>query len=353
MMGILATVRKWRHTVFATVAFAAVFFGAATPAPAQGSWSDVEAAAKREGALTFYHNMRPAGAEPFLQKFREAHPEIRAEQVRLGSAPLIERFATEFAAGRHIADVVLTFPDERIYEGMKQGWMEKWTPPELGAFPASVNIDNQMFAVQTAREAIVYNKNRVKRNEIPTEWTDLFDPKYKGRIGMNPPWRSVAVQQVIAFWQDNGIKDAAERLKANNVRFFEGSGGIMQAVIRGDIDVAHITDLPVNPALADGAPIGVVYPKSGTTLSNAYVFVARRAPHPNAAKVFVNWLMTREGQEALQTYGGLSVTRKDAPPLSHLPATSQLSNAVDGEKLLTPARQKQIVDHWRQTFGIR
>jgi iron(III) transport system substrate-binding protein len=210
-----------------------------------------------------------------------------------------------------------------------------------------------LFNVQTAREAIIYNKQRVKPSEVPQEWADLFDPKWKGRIGMNPPWRSVSIQGIVAYWDKLGLGDTAAKMKDNNVRFFEGSGGILQAVIRGDVHVAEISDLPVNVALADGAPIGVVYPKSGTTLSLGYMFVADKAPNPNAGKVLANWLMTEKGQNFLQEYAGLSVTRKGAPPLSHLPTTASLPNTVDGLELLPPAKQKQIVDHWRTTFGIQ
>ena len=63
--------------------------------------------------------------------------------------------------------------------------------------------------------------------------------------------------------------------------------------------------------------------------------------------------MTAQGQVDLQTFGGLPVTRKGAPPLSKLPATSELKNVVDGEKILTPQRQAAIVDRWRTVFGIR
>ncbi|MEO9121733.1 MAG: extracellular solute-binding protein, partial [Burkholderiaceae bacterium] len=275
--------------------------------------------------------------------------------TRLGSAPLIQRFGTEFTSGRNIADALITFPDQRIFDGMKAGWMAAWVPPELKAFPASVNYENKnmLFNIQTAREAIIWNKQKVKPADAPKEWSDLFDPRWKGKVGMNPPWRSVSIQGVVALWEKLGLGDTAAKLKANNVRFFEGSGGILQAVIRGDIYVSEITDLPVNVALADGAPIGFVYPKSGTSLSEGYIFVAAKAPHPNAGRVFTNWLLTERGQTLLQKFAGLSATRPGIPPLSHLPATSTLSNTVNGLSLTPPEKQKEIVDHWRTVFGVQ
>lgn len=335
----------------------AVLAGAASlaavgTARAQPAGLDMEAA-KKEGKVVVYNNWQPNGIEPLLQKFRDANPGIQTEQIRLGSNPLIERFQTEFLAGRNLCDVLVTFPDERITEGMKNGWAMQWKPPEIGNFAPEYNQGDRLFTIQHARECIIWNKQQVRPADAPKEWEDLFDPKWKGRVGMNPPWRSVSIQQICAFWEDIGIKDAAGRLKANEVRFFEGSSGIIQAVVRGDVRIAELTDLPLNPLLEDGAPIGFIYPKSGTTLSANQSFVAAKAPHPNAGKVFLNWLMTEQGQIHLQNFCGLSVTRKGAPPLSKLPATAQLSNVVDGEKILTPQRQRVIVDTWRSTFGIR
>jgi iron(III) transport system substrate-binding protein len=63
--------------------------------------------------------------------------------------------------------------------------------------------------------------------------------------------------------------------------------------------------------------------------------------------------MYEQGQTHLQTFAGLPVTRRGAPPLSKIPATSALRNVVDGEAILTPERQRRIVERWRSVFGVR
>ena len=349
-----ATLKSRLRRIVLTVC-SALLIAPATSMAQANDWSAIEAAARKEGKVTLYHNLNPAGAERLANEFRKAYPAIKMEMTRLGSAPLIQRFSTEFSSGRNIADVLITFPDQRIFNGMNTGWMAKWVPPELKFFPPAVNYEGKdmLFNIQTAREAIIWNKQRVKPADAPKEWADLFDPKWKGRIGMNPPWRSVSIQGIVAYWEKLGLGDTAAKLKANDVRFFEGSGGILQAVIRGDVHIAEITDLPVNVALADGAPIGIVYPKSGTTLSLGYMFVAEKAPNINAGKVLANWLMSAKGQLFLQDFAGLPVTRTGIPAMSHLPATSSLPNTIDGLELLPPAKQKELVDHWRTTFGIQ
>ena len=335
---------------------ATIALGALAPSAAMAAedWPAVQAAALKEGKLSFYHNLRPQGVEQLLVEFRKANPGILTEQIRLGSAPLIERFSTEFNAGRNIADVMLTFPDDALFAGVdKGGWAVEWMPPELAAFKPVVNRGNKAFAVHTSRNVIIYNKQRVKPADAPKEWTDLWDPKWKGKVGMDPPWRSIAVQGVVALWVKNGISDAPQKLKANDVRFFEGSAGVFQAVLRGDVMVATLADLPLEPGLEDGAPIGFVYPKSGTATNDGYVMVSARAPHPNAGKVFVNWLMSAPGQLVLQEQGGLPVTRPGVAPTKFVPATSALSNAVDSLTIVNGPEQSKTIEVWRETFGIR
>lgn len=323
-------------------------------AGAADGWAAVQEAARQEGRLSFYHNLRPQGVETLMAAFRQAVPGIQTEQIRLGSAPLIERFATEFNAGRNLADVMLTFPDDTYFNGVdKGGWAASWAPPELAAFEPRINHGSKAFAVHTSRNVIIWNKQRVKPADAPQEWADLWDPKWKGKVAMDPPWRSIAVQGLVALWARNGITDAAQKLKANDVRFFEGSAGVFQAVLRGDAMVGTLADLPLEPALEDGAPVGFVYPKSGTATNDGYVMVNARAPHPNAGRVFTNWLMSAPGQAVLQEQDGLPVTRPGVAPMKFLPPTASLTNAVDALSIVSGADQAKTIEIWRATFGIR
>jgi iron(III) transport system substrate-binding protein len=169
---------------------------------------------------------------------------------------------------------------------------------------------------------------------------------------MDPPWRSVVVQGMLADWEVNGIKDAARRLKANGVRFFNGSAGVVQALIRGDINVAPVIETPVVSALADGAPLRVMFPSSGVPAIESMAFLPEKAPNLEAGLVFLNWVLSTPGQQALQDIVGATVTRPDVKPPKVLPG-------IEGQKIvlatnvLTPERQKAIIDEWRSVFGLQ
>ncbi len=346
---------KRLNSLMCTLSLLCAFAISATCAADTLPWSAVATLALKEGKVTLYHNLNPVGMELAVKEFRTQHPGLDVDLIRLGSAPLEQRFSTEFAAGRNIADVVLTTADQGIFDGVRAGWMQAWIPPEIAHFDPQANYQNlnSLFNVLTTRDAIIWNTAKVKPENAPHEWVDLFSSRWKGKIGMNPPWRSVTQQAIIAYWEKLGLGDTADKMKKNNVRFFEGSGGVLQAVIRGDVHVAQVLDLPLETALEDGAPIGFSYPKSGTTVSQLYVFLSSKATHPAAGKVLINWMLSEKGQVILQKYGGLPATRPGIAPMQYLPTTSSLSNVQDGLALTPPAKQKEIVDHWRTVFGIQ
>ena len=128
---------------------------------------------------------------------------------------------------------------------------------------------------------------------------------------------------------------------------------MFQAVLRGDVMVATLADLPLEPGLEDGAPIGFVYPKSGTATNDGYVMVSARAPHPNAGKVFVNWLMSAPGQLVLQEQGGLPVTRPGVTPTKFMPATSACPTRSTRSRSSPGPSRTGRSKSGATTFGIR
>ena len=142
----------------------------------------------------------------------------------------------------------------------------------------------------------------MKDADAPKEWIDVFDPKWKDKIGMDPPWRSVAVQQMLAVWQHQGMTDVAKRLKDNGVRFFNGSAGVVQALIRGDIWIAPVIEPPGINALNDGAPIRIVLIRPPRCQRSARrLSFPPNARHPEAGMVFLNWAMSADGQRSCRT----------------------------------------------------
>jgi iron(III) transport system substrate-binding protein len=329
-----------------------LFAGIASSAHAQGTdWAKVVEAANKQGHLNILHNTPPPMGDLWLAEFSKAFPAISVEATRLGSSELMQRFNTEYAAGASQNDVLITLWDDTLAKWQQDGWVRSFVPPEAVTFLDRYKRDNQIYTIQLIRSTIVSNKSRVHEADAPKDWVDCFDPKWKDKFGMDPPWRSVAVQEMLAVWDQLGIKDAAQRMTANGVRFFTGSAGVIQAVIRGDIQIAGVIDPAVISALADGAPVRVIYPASAVPAIATAALLPAKAPHPEAGMVFLNWAMSAAGQQSLVDIVGATVTRPGTRPPKLVPG-------VDGQRIvlstdiLTPGKQTAIVNEWRSVFGL-
>ena len=330
-------------------------FVAAVAGPAFAQATDIAAiteTALKQGRLNLQHNIPPPLGDLWIAEFQKAFPKIQVEATRLPSTEMMQRFGTEYPAGASQADLVITLWDDTLLKWSDQGWLRTWTPPEAAAFPAAYKIRDQIYLTQFNRSCLVSHKTKVKEADAPKEWADVFDPKWAGKIGMDPPWRSVAVQIMLAVWAQQGQKDIAKRLKANGVRFFNGSAGVVQAVIRGDILIAAVIDPPVITALNDDAPLRVTFPASGVPAIGSGIMMPMKAPHPEAGMLFLNWALSMPGQKALLETAGSPVTRPGAGSPKVVPGVEGQKIILSSE-LLTPAIQGAIIDEWRSVFGLQ
>lgn len=345
---------RWSPSRLPAILLALLVVGLASWAHASDAdWPAIEAAAKKVGKLTLYHNLPPPGDEGLVAAFEASYPGIKVETVRLGSTAMMQRFEAETAAGVCRADALMTNYDETENRWIDKGWVQQWTPPEAAAYPPEFRHRDHLYTTQLYREAIIYNTTRIKPADAPKQYADLFDPKWKGKIGLNPPWRSVTVQGAVAFWEKRlGITSIAQRLKDNDVRFFNGSAGVVQAVIRGDVWIASLIDPAVINALADGAPIAAIYPDSGVPAAVANVFVPAKAPSAAAGKLFVNWLLSEQGQTALQDSAGSPAARPGIKPPKFVPPNSALKITLS-PSLLTPDYQQSMLKEFRSIFNVQ
>ncbi len=105
-------------------------------------------------------------------------------------------------------------------------------------------------------------------------------------------------------------------------------------------------------AIADGAPVRVVYPASGVPATATVAFLPAKSPNPEAGMVFLNWAMSMQGQQSLQDIAGAPVTRPGVKPPKLVPGLEGMKIVLT-ERLLTPERQKAIIEEWRSVFGLK
>lgn len=317
--------------------------------------ADLIEAAKEEGSLVFYTGASEQSEGQVAEAFTE-DTGIDVEIVRLAPNKLSERILSEQAAGELGADLIRTSGEDLISSIADSGALEEHplTPDITGAIdPAAVYDDGTYYSSFDRIYSFGYNNQVIKEAEAPQNWADLLDEKYKGQNGVVQVGAGGSTAALTRFQFDRLGTDWMEQFAATDPRVFDSSASVTDALARGEIGIASIPIATAYSAMEEGAPITVAIPDEGAAAYPFYLGLAADAEHPNAAKVFMNWLMSASGQELAASIGDYPV-HKDMPNPSigeiELPAADSdfvyRSTIEESLKNLEPDAKQ-----WTQIFG--
>ncbi|ALJ18895.1 ABC transporter substrate-binding protein [Microbacterium sp. No. 7] len=275
---------------------------------------DLVQAAQAEGSLTWYTGTTPTGAETVAQAFEEEYG-VRVDVVRLTSNEIAQRFQAEAAAENTQADVLLTVAETFFVDMHEQGLTETLDPADFEGYPAEFALPGGAgLTTGVNLPVIVYNTD-VLGDVAPQTWEDLLAPELKGQIVIADPRGSNAWAQ---YWsvllRDEGlgepfleaIADQDFLLTASTVPGTQlvgaGEGGLLIAGTPGS----------TQPSIDQGLPLAMVTPSEPTVTGRNWVALVADAPHPNAGRLFVQWLV---GEEGSRIYNSAEVS---ASPLGDL-----------------------------------
>ena len=167
-------------------------------------------------------------------------------------------------------------------------------PSNHGYFPTGV----------TAAGALIYNTRLVPAKDAPHTWQDLLKPMFRNAVGMNNPAISGPTYPLVAgIFQQMGVSRGMryfQALRRNGIKIFPTNGNTLQALLDGTIKVAMFQDsAEINAKLSHG-PVQVVYPTSGVTMLPSDIAINAKAPDMAAAKEFVNFVLSAQGQKVMQ-----------------------------------------------------
>jgi iron(III) transport system substrate-binding protein len=288
----------------------------AQPAPATGDAAELYENAKKEGGLTFYTSQVGVAEQQITQAFKKRYPGVAVEVVYAGGGALFERLRAEAAAGRDLADVHLQ-SDLPLMERLREaGLLAQWEAPEAKAFPATYRKDGYWTGIADVVNLLIYNKMKVKPAEVPDTWKALLDPKWSGRVGSvhvgggGLPWAQYY------FLRKDVDPDYWQKFAANKPVMFDGGGAVANAVASGKVDLGIVGSSVSYGAIQEGAPLGEAIPEDGLPGVIYSIAVLKAAKHPSAARLFVNWYLSKEGQETLVRVRGIDSPRKDVAPIA-------------------------------------
>jgi iron(III) transport system substrate-binding protein len=340
------------HRMVSATALVALFLAggparAEAPAPTKLT-PDLVEAAKKEGNVAFYTSIDLEVAEQIGKAFEAKYPGIAVDVERSGAERIYQRIFQESGANIHTADVVESSDASHLVDYKSKGLLAAFVPEDVTKWPANQRDPDGCFAAERVMLTVIaYNTKLVKPEDAPKSYADLLDPKWKGKMVKSHPGYS-----------GNTMTATYELSRALGWDYFAKLG--QQRVMQ----VQSSTEPPKKLALgeravmvdgneynvlidqAKGAPLQIVYPTEGTPLIGGMAGMMKDAPHPNAAKLFLLYIFSREGQQLLVDMGDL---RSFHPDIKE-PATRTPLSKI---KVLTanPVEQQKAVDEIKKKYA--
>lgn len=268
-----------------------------------------------EGKLVLYTSQPNNDAQQTIDAFRARYPKVDISFVRDGTPRLMAKLRAEFQAGAPQADVLL-IADSMTMESLKaENRLLAHPAADLSAYPAGLHDPQKAwFATKLITTGIIYN---TKAPVKPQSWADLARPELKGQLVMPSPLNSGAALIHVATLIGTlpGGWDYFRQLKAQEAMAGGANGDILRQVAGGEKLVGMVVDfLPIREK-AKGAPVEFVFPQEGVSAVSEPVAILANTKNPDAARAFVDFLLSAEGQALAAKQGYLA-----AHPATPVPA---------------------------------
>ena len=264
--------------------------------------------AKAEGEVAFYSSLQAQQIDPFIRVFQKRYPFVKVNPYRVSGNRQVIKIQTEMNAGNHLFDVT-NGSSEQASAIKKVGAIDPYHSPQRDFFTVP-NKDKEGFftSLYVIPMVLGYNTNLVKRGEAPKSYEDLLQPKWKSNMFLDDEayeWFAVLLKHM---GREKGLQ-YMRNLAKHDLRMVRGRTAQSQLLSAGERPLALVlSGHTVLDLKGRGAPIEHVILDPYFAQANK-LMLARHAPHPHAAALFVDWSLSEEGQSMITTFGRV-VARK-------------------------------------------
>lgn len=262
--------------------------------------------------LFVYTSMKESLIGDLKTAFAKKHPEIKFDYQSAGAGKLMAKIAAERESGKILADVLWTSEVPDFYQLKQQGLLLPYVPQDAKALLNPLpDYDGSFTPVRLGTLGIAYNTRLIK--EAPKTWDDLAKPAFKGAYGIaNPALSGTAYMSVAVLSKSFGWK-YFEGLRANGAKMGKGSGQVVDDTASGDLKASLAVDYITLDKIDKGATLALVYPPEMLVIPSP-IAIFKGSPNAEAAKKFVDFVLSREGQTLIANEGTLPVRADVAVP---------------------------------------
>jgi iron(III) transport system substrate-binding protein len=313
-------------------------------------------AARREGEVTWYTGqMQAEPSEALGRAFTERYPGVRVNVVRTTSQVAFQRLSQDMRARVSQCDVFSSIDQSHLTHLKREDQLLEYRPRNLeGMLPTLSELndpDGRFQVTYIALYTLGHRTDRVSETDAPKAWSDILDPKWKDKLSVGHPGFSGAVGSWAVLMRKLYGLDFLKALERNKPQVGRSAADPVTALNSGERTVGLVMPSSTTLlAVSRGNPLRVIYPTDGTVLIPAPSGVLKAAPHPNAAKLFMEYCAGPLYSQTARRFYSESL-RPDVPP-------PEGARALGSFKAITPTAAEvdtgipEIREVWREIFGV-
>ncbi len=320
--------------------------------PLPVSWSQTSVnqkiieGAKREGQLVWYTSLILPNSTPLAARFEKKYPFIKCNVIRVGGGNQLTKILLETKSGRHIWDLG-TSRGEIYLPLRKRGLLAPYRSPEAKMIPEDLkDKEGYWSALYVTPNVLGFNTKLVKSEEVPRTYEGLLDPKWKGgKISIDvESWGLLS--GLSREWGKDKTIGYLKRLAAQKPNIMRGQTVRANLLAAGEFPLAISYGQFFEGHMKNGGPVGWL-PLEPVVTQVYPLMLAGKAPHPNAAKLFIDFALSKEAQEMLRDFDRIP-SRMDVSPLQ--PRLIQYRRVVEDPEELTDL--DGTIKLFNQIFGL-
>ncbi len=317
--------------------------------PAQAQDAALIAKARQEGTVSLYTISPTQIAQEFGKHFTDKYG-IRVVIFRAGGGQIQQKLALEMRSNRVAADVVEIGDPTAINQLASKGGIASYKPPGSETLaPGLLDSHDRWTTISQSVFPIIYNKQMLGADTAPQIYRDLADPKWKDKIVLaSPNYGSTQTTLVKGLVELQGWS-FIDALEANSIMIARGFPDAENLIATGERSVGIDISSRYVEAIGKGVPLGVVFPADAIVAVQDVMAIMEAAPHPNAARLLVEFYLTAPEQAFVAAGAGAYPVKAASGSPSGLPPLSSLKlHYIDLSDL--EAHHSEIVSRWTNTL---
>ncbi len=271
-------------------------------------------AAKAEGRVNLYGTYPSETIGPVLDAFKK-DTKLDLDYVRLPGFQMFERLSREFEADKMDADYA-DLTDLSLAKIWKErGIFVQHRVPSFAKLPEELrDPDGYWYYLVRPTYVLGVNTVEVAEKDYPKSWRDTFDPKWKGKIGTVSIDAGGSALTLYSFLRLKIGEDAWTKVAANEPRLYASAAPIANDLVRGRVSICYCGASAITGQIENGAPLKIIFPTEGLASFGSIGNVTSKAKHPNAAKVWMNYVTSKHGSQLVAATGSYGTHSEAAPP---------------------------------------